>query len=520
MDSARIMVVEDNTAVAEDCRECLEALGYGVAAVVPSGEEAVILAEKERPDAVLMDIHLRDELDGIEAAEQIRDKFGIPVIFLSAYSDRDLLERTKRVGSFGYLVKPFEERELYAALETALFRAQAEREHRDMEARLRQAQKMDGLRLMAGSVAHNFNNILQGALGYTELALAELPVGSKARDHLLKADKAMTRAAEMSTLMLVYVGQGQEEMTVTSLSALIQGAQERLQSLTVGHASLSINLSPDDAVIDVDPVQVHQLIVNLVTNSVEAIKETGESNGTITLSTWTMVLDARTLEETYLHEPLPAGPYCMLEVADTGCGMDPEALARIFDPFFTTKFPGRGLGLAAILGIVRGHRGAITVESKPGKGATFRVLFPVSEKNGSAAVATPDLPEERPERATILVVDDERAVRDIGVRMLERAGYATLAAGEGREAVELLREHTDTIDCVLLDRTMPGWSGVQTFHEMRRVRPDLRIILCSGHEELEATRSFAGEGLTGFLHKPYRSQTLLLKIREVLSAES
>ncbi len=376
MGPSKIMIVEDNATVAEDCRDCLERLGYDIASVVASGEESIERAESERPDAVLMDIRLRDEMDGIEAAEQIHARFEIPAIFVSAYSDRELLERARRVGSFGYLVKPFEERELCATLEMALYKSKAEKERRRMEARLRQVQKMEGLQLMAGSIAHSFNNMLHATLGNMELALSKLPFDSTARRFLQEANESAQRAADMSMLMLVYVGQGRNKLETVNLSRQVRNTLDILQNTSQEKISLLMNLAHEEIAIKADHAQLSQLIENLFTNAVEAI---GEKAGEITVATRVATFGCDELRETVLQENLPAGDYAILELSDTGRGMDGETLSRAFDPFFTTKFMGRGLGLATVLGIARGHNGAVTVESRSGsgEGTTFRVLFPV-----------------------------------------------------------------------------------------------------------------------------------------------
>lgn len=209
MSSSKIMIVEDNTTVAEDCRNCLVNFGHNITSVVASGEESIRKAGEDQPDAVLMDIRLRGEMDGIDAAAQIYSLFKIPVVFLSAYSDRELLKRAKQAGSFGYLLKPFEARELHTTLETVIFKDKTEKEQGKMEAQLRHAQKTESLRVMAGSIAHNFNNMLHSALGFTELGLQALPPESNARSSFETAKESINQAAKMSSLMLVYVGQGQ-----------------------------------------------------------------------------------------------------------------------------------------------------------------------------------------------------------------------------------------------------------------------------------------------------------------------
>jgi CheY-like chemotaxis protein len=253
--------------------------------------------------------------------------------------------------------------------------------------------------------------------------------------------------------------------------------------------------------------------MNLVTNASEAI---GERSGVISITTGAMECDPAYLERTFLDEELPEGLYVYMEVADTGSGMDEEVSARIFDPFFTTKFTGRGLGLAAVLGIVRGHLGAIKVYTEPGKGSTFKVLFPASVE-----VARP-APKQGPTavpwqgEGTILLVDDDETVRAVGRRILEKLGFDVLIAVDGREAVQIFRQHRDDIRCVILDLTMPHMDGEETFRELHAAGPDIPVILSSGYNEQDVVHRFAGKGLAGFIQKPYQSASLVEKLRDVL----
>ncbi len=517
MAPARIMIVEDNTMVARDLRDCLEELGYEVACTRASGAESIDSAEALRPDAVIMDIHLRGEMDGIEAAEQIHARCKIPVVFLSAFSDRELLERAKRVGSFGYMIKPFEERELYAMLETALYKAKAEQQRARLEVRLRQAEKAEGLRVMAGSIAHNFNNMLQAALNYLEMAHEELPAGSGVEKSVQGAVDSVVRAAEMSTRMLRYVGQGETAKRDTNLSKLVEDASDLLRSSMRGEISLSMDLAHEDAAVHADPGQVHQVIVHLFNNAVEAV---GDEPGTVTIATRVVALNRGELEDAFLHEDLPAGDYAVLEVTDTGCGIDQETSAKVFDPFFSTKFTGRGLGLADALGIVRGHGGSIAIDSEPGKGTIIRVLFPVVERIEAVVAQKPASVDDRQRPATILVVEDEDVLRRAETRMLERAGYTVMPAADGRDAVEIFRRHAGEIDCVLLDLTMPRMDGEACFEALRRISSDVRVVLSSGYRESDISPRFADKDLAGFIHKPFTSAALKEKLREVLSPQA
>jgi two-component system cell cycle sensor histidine kinase/response regulator CckA len=278
-------------------------------------------------------------------------------------------------------------------------------------------------------------------------------------------------------------------------------------------ALLRYNFASNLPAIDADATQIRQIIMNLVINASDAI---GEKSGIISISTGAIRCDREFLSETWLNERLPAGLYVYVEVADTGCGMDRETLPRIFDPFFTTKFTGRGLGLAAVLGIVRSHKGAIKVYSEKGRGTTFKVLFPALER---PAERTDGMSGPGPEwrgSGTILLADDEETIRTLGSRMLERMGFSVLTAENGSQAVDIFKERSGEITCVILDLTMPRMDGEETFRELRRIRKDVRIIMSSGYNEQEITQRFAGKGIDGFIQKPYQMADLAATLKDIL----
>jgi CheY-like chemotaxis protein len=262
---------------------------------------------------------------------------------------------------------------------------------------------------------------------------------------------------------------------------------------------------------------MRQIIMNLVINASEAI---GDRSGAITLRTGAAHCDRAALGETYLGDELPEGLYVYVEVADNGCGMAAETRAKIFDPFFTTKFTGRGLGLAAVLGIVRGHHGAIRCTSVLGQGTTFKVLFPASPLHAKVAEGPEAAAQKWRGSGTILVVDDEETIRALARHMLMKMGFQVLTAADGREALEIFRAEGDKIRLVLLDMTMPHLDGDETFRGLQRMRPDVEVILSSGFNESTATGRFAGLGLAGFLQKPYRYEELLALVRQSLDRDA
>ena len=393
-------------------------------------------------------------------------------------------------------------------------RKRAERERRALEEKIQKTQKLESLGVLAGGIAHDFNNLLMGILGNADLALLRMPPESPGRPNVQAIDTAAQRAADLTNQLLAYSGAGRFVVERVDLNRLVEETAGLLRTVISKKVVLRFALAPDLPPVEADATQIRQVVMNLITNASEAIED---RNGMVTVSTGVLEADRAYLSGTYLDESLPEGRYVYLEVSDTGCGMDEETRARIFDPFFTTKFTGRGLGLAAVLGIVRGHGGAIKVYSEPGRGTSVKVLLP--EALGSIR-ESPEGPGSGREtwrgRGLVLVVDDDAPVRQVAAMMLEDAGFRVLQAADGREGVELFRSYAEEIAAVLLDLTMPRMSGEEAFREMRRIRPDVPVILSSGYNEQDATNRFAGKGIAGFIQKPYRSADLLAEIRKVL----
>ncbi len=381
-------------------------------------------------------------------------------------------------------------------------------ERRRFEDRARHSQKLESLGVLAGGVAHDFNNLLTAILGSASLAIEETAPGAPVREHLSNVLAASERAAQLTRQMLAYSGRGQFFVEPVDLSRQVREITALLHATLGGNIELVLKLQ-DDAFIEADAGQFQSVVMNLVINGAEAIGK--QSAGTLVVSTCTQHLDDDYLADNLAGDNLRPGAYILLEVHDTGQGMDTATMARIFDPFFTTKFTGRGLGLAAVLGIVRGHKGAIKVYSHPGKGTTFKLFFPaLPTANAYRVPAAPST--DFSGDATVLVVDDEPVVLKMAESTLRRYGYKVLVAANGREAVDLFRPCPEEIGLVLLDMTMPVLSGEETLRELRAIRPQVRVIVSSGYNEIEALRRF-GDGVAGFLQKPYRAATLAEKVK-------
>ena len=390
-------------------------------------------------------------------------------------------------------------------------RKQAEEERLELERKLLHSQKLESLGVLAGGIAHEFNNLLLTILGNLDLALMEVSPLSPAREYLDRAIQAAQSSADLAAQMLVYSGKGTFVVQSINLSELVEEISHLLGSSLTKTATLVMNLQRDIPHIDADMGQIQQIVMKLITNASEAI---GNDVGVITLSTGVQECTEAYLQKSRLDEKLLPGRFVYLEVSDTGSGMDANTQRHMFDPFFTTKDVGRGLSMPAISGIVRGHKGAILVDSVKGQGTTIRVLFPVSTSASEIAKGNATRGEMReascpiPSHGTVLIVDDEEMVRKVCKAMVEHLGFSVLTAEDGNKAVEIFQTQSSEIGCVLLDLSMPNKDGLATYEDIIRIKPDAKVILSTGFHEGEASNRFSAKRLAGFIQKPYRLATL------------
>jgi PAS domain S-box-containing protein len=388
----------------------------------------------------------------------------------------------------------------------------ADEERQKLQSQMLHAQKLESLGVLAGGIAHDFNNILTTIIGNADLALMRISKESPVVDHLNRIEQAAARAADLAKQMLAYSGKGKFIVEAIDMNILLEEMVHMLEVSISKKSVLRLNKYQQLPKVEADATQMRQIIMNLVINASEAI---GNRSGVIAITTGCMECDQSYLKDVWLDENLSDGLYVYLEIADTGCGMDRETLSKLFDPFFTTKFTGRGLGMAAVLGIVRGHKGAIKVYSEAGKGTTFKILLPASG-NPDDIVDCDCLEDDWQGSGTVLLVDDEETIRSVGAEMLNSLGFTVISAEDGRGALTAFTEHPD-IEFVLLDLTMPHMDGEQCFRELRRLKPDIKVIISSGYNEQEVSQKFVGKGLTGFIQKPYRLNVLRDSIRNIYS---
>lgn len=392
-------------------------------------------------------------------------------------------------------------------------RREAEEERKRLEAQVLQSQKLESLGVLAGGIAHDFNNLLTTILAHSELAQISVTRGESVDSHLEAITIASERAADLCRQMLAYSGRGRFEIRPLDLNAVVREMAYLLEVSISKNVTMTFDLSEDLPGIEGDVTQLRQVVMNLITNASEAI---GNSGGGVQLVTESIRLEDRCVLTAGVEERLPSGDYVRLRVTDDGCGMSEETAARIFEPFFSTKFTGRGLGLAAVLGIIRGHHGAIEVRSSPDEGTTIEVLLPVAQSRAEVPVTRDASCEEWTSSGRVLVIDDEEMVIDVASLILESAGLDVVSAPDGSAGIRQLRELGDDLRLVLLDLTMPGLSGDETFAELRAISPSVPIVLMSGYDEDEVAGRFADSKPDGFVHKPFLREQLLAGVRQAL----
>lgn len=522
MPGKRIMVVEDEGLVALDMQSKLGSMGYEVPAVVASAAEAVAKAGQLRSDLVLMDIQLEGEMDGVQAAEQIGRDYHIPVVFLTAYADEKTLEYAKVTGPFGYLLKPFEERDLYATVEISLCRHQMERERARLEDRLRQLQKMEAIGQLTSGLAHNFNNMLQGIVGNLDLAAASAP--EELRLFLEDATYDAERAARLVEQLMLFYREEQGQRQALDLNDLVDAVAEMCRDVFADQLSVHTEVTPALPPVLGSHDQLRQCLTNLCANARDAlVTRADEPAPALRLTTGTVSFASGD------HAVPPGaghGEYVRVSVIDNGVGMDRQTQDRMFEPFFSTKHSGMptGLGLAVVYGIAREHGGWVECDSEPGRGTTMSVFLPVHGDDGAAEEPRPvpqiiSVPPTASSQArslkgseSVLVIADVDRFRRILDLMLERNGYTVHLGRDGRDGLSLFRHERDDIDLVIVGLSLPGMSSREVLAEILGYRSDARVLIVTGHPTAGKTYF----GAAGVLLKPFNTHQLLEAVRQVL----
>ncbi len=386
-------------------------------------------------------------------------------------------------------------------------------ERQQFEEALRQSQKLESLGLLAGGIAHDFNNLLTVVLGNLNLAQMHLPENAKAQPYLAKMEATVMRATELTKQMLAYSGRGHFLVKPHDLNEVVREVTHLLEVSISKKIRLRFDLEAGIPAILADAAQIQQVVMNLVTNASDAI---GDREGLIHLSTSATVLGERELQSIYRGESLAPGRYVLLEVADTGIGMSSEVMTRIFDPFFTTKAAGRGLGLSAMLGILRGHGAGLCLTSEEGHGSSFRLCFPASNEQTATTAPATEATSSHPLRGRILLVDDEDLILGTIESALRALGLEVVTARDGLEALERFREANPRPDLVLMDLTMPRMDGREAFRAMHDLDPSVPVVLSSGFTEVDSLKTLSGQGPAGFIQKPYQVKELRQLLQRLL----
>ncbi|TDU80848.1 PAS domain S-box-containing protein [Prosthecobacter fusiformis] len=642
--SLKVFIVEDESLVAMDLEERLIKMGYEVAGMADNGVEALEGILRENVDLVVMDIHLRDGIDGVDVAANLRKASNIPVIFITAHADEVTLRRAGQTEPFGYVLKPFDERELRATIEMALYRHRAEtrlrkverwlattlrsigdgviatddkgiitlinplaesvtgwscyeaigrpleevlaiygedgtnetpafyaeamkagvtihmgeskrlrtkdghevplddsispirdddgritgcvvvfrdctnskklqEERRRLETKMQETQRLESLGVLAAGIAHDFNNLLTVVTMNASLAKSFVPQESPVLRSLTDIQAAAERAAQLCNQMLAYAGQGPVSMEDICINELTRDTAQLLTTAISKKTALSLDLGDNMPKVKGDRSQLQQVIMNLVINASESLQDLP---GKIKLKTRYMHVDQAYLEQCRAGNTLLEGDYLMIEVKDTGEGMPPEVMARIFDPFFTTKFTGRGLGLAAVLGIVRSHGGGLSVNSISGAGTTFRIYMPACAEVEKLAEAEQFHSTSWLGTGYALIVDDEATIRMAGQAVLSHLGFQVDTAEDGMRGLEKILRQSFNYKVVLLDLTMPNLDGREVYKIVRERMPHLPIIIMSGYSSHQATDLMNDGGPTSFIQKPFTVDTIKEKLMALL----
>ena len=514
--ATRVLVVEDELILALDLQATLRRLGYEVPPLVHRGEDVAKAVRESRPDLVLMDINLRGGTNGIEAAGQLRGELDVPVVYLTAYSESETVRQAEATDPYGYLIKPYEERQLAITMQMALRRRALEREVTDQQRRLAQAERLKTIGTLAGGVAHDFNNLLTVVTGFTDLALGALrPDQAEVRAWLEHVLQASRRGASLTHQLLAFSREQPLAPVRTVASDLLAEIRQLVGTLVGGEIELELILPPVRPV-RVDPGELQNAVFNLAANARAAMP----SGGKLTIE----VADGVELVPEAEEMDRPPNDYVMLSVRDTGVGMDRETLARAFEPFYTTRRGrgGTGLGLSSVQGFVSQSGGWIEARSEPGAGTCFRMFFPAADEGAVAPPADDEAPAgPPPERgsARVLLVEDEDPVRELLELYLVEAGYVVLGARDGQEALELAEEAGE-VDLVVTDVQLPLLSGVDLVEALQeRAGGPIRALLMTGYTPDGLSPKVAESfGRSNLLLKPVLRERFLEAVGEALAA--
>ncbi len=520
----RILHLEDNPLDAELVAAAFDTAGLKCGITRVETEQAFTSAlESGGMDLILADYSL-PSFDGVSALKLAHEKCpDIPYIFVSGQMGEDIAVESLKLGATDYILKnnlsrlmPSVRRALNEALDRRERKkaeektAAAEKALWESEARM---QKLESLRALAGGIAHDLNNLMVAVDANAGLALKALAPDSPARELIEGIEKAVAKVSTFSKQIMSFTGKFEAMKEPVSLNEAVEDTSHFLLASISKDAALEFRLSDGLPVIMADPQNIQQVVMNLILNASDALEK---RKGKIEVCTGKLFAERPYLDSMHLGKDLAEGEYLFIEVSDSGCGMDEETKGRVFDPFYTTKFTGRGLGLSAVFGIVKGHGGAIGLTSAKGRGTSFKVLLPIPEEPLQAGVEKQESKDVWSGGGTILVVDDDESVRMLTKKVLETAGYKVLTAPDGQQGIEIFRQSGESISLVLIDLIMPQMRGDEAAKEMRKLKDGIKILFLSGYSDLQLADMADGPGKAAIMMKPYKVTKLLQKVQEVL----
>lgn len=510
MARAQILVVEDDSIIVMELEDRLYKLGYTVCTATAYGEEAIDKAAELAPDLVLMDIRLKGAMDGIEAAAEIRERYDIPVVYLTAYADNNTLQRAQITEPYSYLIKPFEERELHIAIEMALYKHRMERERARLEDRLFQAQKLETAQALVAGIVHEFNNLMTTIIAHSSFLLSSLGEGDPQRHRIEFIKQAGEKAATLTQQVLAFSQPQAPETKPLDVNAVISDMHDVLQRVVGESIALSDLLDPEPRYVKANRGQIEQVIMNLVINAQEAMPE----GGSLAIKT-----ELLTLSEDHVRH-LPGaypGTFVCLSVTDTGVGMDEETVRHVFEPFFSTKQKGTGLGLPIANSIIRQYAGWIEVSSALWKGSTFRICLPALLGDVESEIEADVLPLESPGMGErILVVEDNEGVRAAVAEMLQSGGYVVFEAANAWEALDLFEKEEGQFDLIVSDVVLPDEDGVKLVDQLLARKPGVSVLMSSGYMDERAQWPLIRAKGFSYLQKPFGFDELMPVVKEIL----